>query len=346
MTSRFTIIIPSYNGGEDLKECVRSVLAQTFRDFDLAVLDDCSTDDTVDWLRRQNDTRIRFYPSSERLGIVGNWARALTIPRAPFMTILGQDDLLDANYLHVMKGLAEQHPKASLYHAHFRFIHGNGTLQRRCRPMPERESAAGYLSALFSGNRDTYGTGYMMRSADYDAVGGIPHYKNLLFADDALWISLMVRSYKATASEECFSCRVHLGSTSGSATWQAWIAAMREYVPFLESAAAGDAELAKAYAEHRDPYFLNWFHMLYTLASVQATRANHRLAPRTFDQLAAGVDEILPHLGPPFRRMRCSRAFRLRNALNRHAPLRWIYNAYTALRYSSFVKRIESRRGC
>jgi glycosyltransferase involved in cell wall biosynthesis len=308
MTSRFTIIIPSYNGGEYLKESVRSVLAQTFLGFDLAVLDDCSTDGSIGWLRDLKDARIRVYPSSERLGIVGNWARALTIPRAPFMTIMGQDDLLDASYLQVMNDLIERQPDATLYHAHFRYIHNNGNFQRTCRSMPERESAAEYLASLFSGNRDTYGTGYMMRSADYDALGGIPHYKNLLFADDALWISLMLRSYKATAREECFSCRVHLGSTSGSATWQAWMAAMREYVPFLESAAASDAELAKAYAVHRDPYFLNWFRMLYTLASVQATRANHR-SPRELSTKWQPGDEILPHLGPQFRRIRYSKAF-------------------------------------
>jgi glycosyltransferase involved in cell wall biosynthesis len=83
MGSRFTIIIPAYNGGEYFKECVLSVLAQTFENFELAVLDDCSTDGSIDWLRAQNDTRIRIYPSIERLRIVDNWARAVDIPRHP-----------------------------------------------------------------------------------------------------------------------------------------------------------------------------------------------------------------------------------------------------------------------
>jgi glycosyltransferase involved in cell wall biosynthesis len=281
MTSRFTIIIPAYNGGEYFKECVRSVLAQTFANFELAVLDDCSTDGSVDWLGAQNDPRVHIYPSTERLGIVGNWARAVNISKAPFMTILGQDDLLHPNYLTVMEGLIGRHPNAGLYHAHFRFIDENDGFLRTCRPLPEREIAAQYLTALFTNQRDTYGSGYLWRSQSYDALGGIPHFKNLLFADDALWLSLMSGSYKATAEEECFSCRIHLGSTSGSATWQAWMAAMQEYVPFLEGLAAQDAELAQALGAHRDEYFLYWCRSLYTLALVQATRANKRIEPHT-----------------------------------------------------------------
>jgi glycosyltransferase involved in cell wall biosynthesis len=340
MASRFMIIIPAYNGGEYFKECVRSVLAQTFANFELVVLDDCSTDGTIDWLRAQNDKRIHIYASPERLGIVGNWARAADIPKAPFMTILGQDDVLHSNYLQVMHDLIERHADAGLYHAHFRFIDEKGGFLRACRPLPERESAAEYLTALFTNQRDTYGSGYLWRSETYDALGGILHFEKLLFADDALWLSLMSGSYKATASEECFSCRIHLGSTSGSATWQSWMAAMKEYVPFLEGLAKRDPQLSKALAAHRDEYFLYWCRSLYTLALVQATRANKRLEPHTFENLAAQVEAVLPQLADEFRRTPSLKSFRVRQAINAIAPVRWMYNAYVALRYSRVVKRL------
>jgi glycosyltransferase involved in cell wall biosynthesis len=292
MGSRFTIIIPSYNGGEYFKECVLSVLAQTFENFELAVLDDCSTDGSIDWLRAQNDTRIRIYPSIERLRIVDNWARAVDIPKAPFMTILGQDDLLHPNYLQAMDELIACHPNAGLYHAHFRFIDENGRFLRACRPLPERESAAQYLTALFTNQRDTYGSGYLWRSQTYDALGGIPHFEKLLFADDALWLSLMNGSYKATSNEECFSCRIHLGSASGSATWQSWMAAMKQYVPFLDNLAEHDLELLQALHAHRDGYFLYWCRSLYTLALVQATRANKRIESQTFEKMAVQLERF------------------------------------------------------
>jgi hypothetical protein len=55
-----------------------------------------------------------------------------------------------------------------------------------------------------------------MRSKDYDAVGGIPAYPNLLFADFELWLNLTSKGYKATAFEECFAFRLHQSTTTKS----------------------------------------------------------------------------------------------------------------------------------
>ena len=47
---KFSIILPVRNGGEYVKDCVRSILSQTVDEFDLIVLDNCSTDGTVEWI--------------------------------------------------------------------------------------------------------------------------------------------------------------------------------------------------------------------------------------------------------------------------------------------------------
>lgn len=66
-------------------------------------------------------------------------------------------------------------------------------------------------------NIDLMGTGFVMRSKDYDAIGGIPDYPNLLFADFELWINLTLSGYKATSAKNCFSFRLHNSTTSSSA---------------------------------------------------------------------------------------------------------------------------------
>ena len=155
MNSQYTIIIPSYNGGEYLKQCVRSVSSQTYTDFELAVLDNCSQDDTAQWLSSLNDERIKVYTSSKFLSIEENWARALEIPKNEFITLLGHDDLLDPNYLEVMDELIRLHPDAGLYQAHFHLIDQDGQIIRRCSPQPARETAAEYLTARFQQQRDS-----------------------------------------------------------------------------------------------------------------------------------------------------------------------------------------------
>lgn len=333
---KFTLIVPSYNGGGYLRQCIASIRTQTYDNFTLAVLDDGSADGSLEWLRGLNDPRVMVYPAPEHLGIVRNWARARDIPKAEFMMIIGQDDLLDPNYLVVMDALTRTHPDAGLYHAHFRFINGRGGVTRPCRPLPARETAAEYLAALFTGKRDTYGTGYLMRSARYEAVGGIPPFEKLLLADDALWMALMLDSEKVTAPDECFSCRLHARSVSGGPQWQSWLAALPLYVAFLVDLAARDNDFARAFAAHAPGYFQNWGRLLYTLALTQATRQNKRVDRQTRRRIAETLAQIAPCLPPAFDpslSLAAGNAMRAREWINRSAVTRGAYNAYVRLRY-------------
>lgn len=334
---KFTLIVPSYNGGEYLKECITCIQAQNYSNFSLAVLDDASTDGSMGWLRGLDEPRLTLYPTPARLGIVGNWGRALAVPKAEFMTIIGQDDRLDPDYLAVMDALTRRHPDASLYHAHFRFIDARGELIRPCRPLPPRETAAEYLATLFTGQRDTYGTGYLMRSARYEAIRGIPPFEKLLFADDALWMALMQGSYKATAAETCFCCRLHSASTSGGTVWQSWAKALPSYAAFLMGLAGRDPAFAEAFEEHAPGYFGHWGRQLYTLALTRATLQNQRVDPdartaiqQTLAQIAADLPSgfMPPDAG-------AGRAMQAREWINRHALTRAAYTAYVRGRYGS-----------
>lgn len=332
--AKFTLIIPSYNGGDYLKECVTSIQAQTYSNWTLAVLDDGSTDASLAWLRGLNDPRLALYPAPEHLGIVKNWGRALEIPKAEFMTIIGQDDLLDPDYLAVMDALTREHPDAGLYHAHFRFIHAHSKVIRPCRPLPARETAAEYLTQLFTGRRDTYGTGYLMRSVRYHAVGGIPPFEKLLFADDALWMALMEGSYKATAPQECFSCRLHPASASGGTGWQSWLAAMPPYAAFLSAFAARDPVFAQAYQAYAPGYFEGWQRSLLVLALTQATRRGERVDAGARAAIAAVATQMPPDL--PLRGGQTFAAgwgMRARAWINCHHMTRAAYNAYVHRRY-------------
>jgi hypothetical protein len=334
--ARFTIIIPSYNGGNYLKQCVSSVLTQTYEYYTLAVLDDGSTDGSLEWLQTLQEPRLTLYPALRHLGIVGNWQRVLSIPKAEFMTILGQDDLLDPNYLAVMGRLIQAHPKAGLYHSHFRFINSSGIITRPCRPLPERETAAEYLAALFTGQRDTYGTGYVMRSERYAAVGGIPPFEKLLHADDALWMALMAGSYKATAPEECFACRLHSQSASGGTEWRSWLLALPLYAESLCTQAETDSEFAAALQNYGPAHFAFWQRQLYILALTRATRRNERVESEAVPAIANLAAQMPPCLAlSPGTGFAQGRAMTARKLINRYTATRTAYCAYVRHRYGS-----------
>ena len=89
-----SVCIPSYRGAAHLVAAIDSVLAQTFTDFELIVVDDNSPDNTAELMSTFTDPRIRFLVNPTNLGPDGNWNRCLELARGRYFKLLPQDDLL------------------------------------------------------------------------------------------------------------------------------------------------------------------------------------------------------------------------------------------------------------
>ena len=303
---KFTIFIPVKNGRNYIAPCVESILAQTCKNFDLVILAGHSTDGTCEWLRtlEARDSRIKVIFSDRELGIEGNWDRILTSPKNEFMTIVGYDDLLDPDFLQVISETIAKEPGSDLYLTHFRLIDGKGKLIRNCTPIPKYETAADFLASRWGGTRDSFGTGYVMRSAVYDEIGGIPSYPDLLYADDALWISLMHNKPKITSHRVCFSYRYHLGSVSGSANLKAVFSGMKNYFEFLREMSKQNDELSYVVGLYGPAHALQRCQMYYCFlhlnkATLGAEFNQEIMAIRSFLEVVAKgatLDESCTHL--------------------------------------------------
>jgi glycosyltransferase involved in cell wall biosynthesis len=93
-TPTFSICIPSYNSAEIIAETLESVLCQTFDDFELVVVDDCSADATEAVVRSYGDRRITFHRNDRNLGYARNIARCCALASGRFIYLLGNDDVL------------------------------------------------------------------------------------------------------------------------------------------------------------------------------------------------------------------------------------------------------------
>lgn len=89
-----SVCVPAYNNGEFLAETLKSVLRQTYQDFEIVITDDCSTDDTVAVVRQFSDSRIKFFANETNLGIGRNWNRALSLASGKYLKVLCGDDLI------------------------------------------------------------------------------------------------------------------------------------------------------------------------------------------------------------------------------------------------------------
>lgn len=89
-----SICIPVYNGAEYLKETLDSVLSQTYKNIEVIITDDISSDDTEKIVRSYDDARIRYSVNDSRKGLAGNWNEAVRKAGGEFIKLLCQDDLL------------------------------------------------------------------------------------------------------------------------------------------------------------------------------------------------------------------------------------------------------------
>jgi glycosyltransferase involved in cell wall biosynthesis len=91
-----SVCIPTYNGREHLAECISSIRAQSFTDFEVVICDDHSSDGTLDFARllAQGDARFRFISNPRRLGLVGNWNNCVDEARGEWIKFVFQDDTI------------------------------------------------------------------------------------------------------------------------------------------------------------------------------------------------------------------------------------------------------------
>jgi glycosyltransferase involved in cell wall biosynthesis len=336
--SSFSVFLPVRNGWPYVKDCVTSVLAQSHADLELHVLDNCSTDDTVAWVRALDDPRIRLTLSPRPLNIQESWARVKTLPKREFMTLIGHDDLFDPGFLAAVDATIRANPDAALYQTGARLINAEGRTIRSCRPVPAREGLADYLAARFRFERDVSGTGFVFRSADYDRVGGIPPFERLFFADDALWLSLLASGYKACDPRELCSIRVHTRSESASlpSAWRSILKGLNQFIEHMQGVAARDPLVAGVAGELLPGFSLEYHRSVLIFALVDASSKGERLDPaalRTIEEsLAAGHPEVARDLRAGQR----VRVVRFLNAtpLRRLTPTLW--RLYYAMRTRSF----------
>ncbi len=91
---KFSILLPVYNGEDILGDTLRSILSQSFTDYDLIIGDDVSTDGTVGLIKSFSDPRINLFVNKKNLGYPGNLEACRQKASGDILYLMGQDDIL------------------------------------------------------------------------------------------------------------------------------------------------------------------------------------------------------------------------------------------------------------
>lgn len=94
---KVSILIPVCNGEKYIGAAIESVLSQSYRDFELIIVDDNSNDNSFELITIYKDQRIKNYRNDRNLGMAGNWNRCIELATGKYITMLHQDDIMLPN---------------------------------------------------------------------------------------------------------------------------------------------------------------------------------------------------------------------------------------------------------
>ena len=129
MTPKVSVIVPNYNHAPYLKERIDSILNQTFQDFELILLDDCSTDNSREVLAAYHDNaHVSHMVLNEQN--TGNtflqWERGIALAKGEYIWIAESDDVAEPALLQTLVSELEQNRAAAVAFCHSRMIDENG----------------------------------------------------------------------------------------------------------------------------------------------------------------------------------------------------------------------------
>lgn len=135
---RVTVFIPVYNRERHVAEAVRSVVAQTFTDFELLVIDDGSSDGSAAAVAAIDDSRVVLVRQAENRGIPHTRNRALELARGEYLANLDSDDVCHPERLARQVAFLDRHPDHAVLGTWGRDMDAHGSLKRRLRREPIR----------------------------------------------------------------------------------------------------------------------------------------------------------------------------------------------------------------
>ncbi len=123
-----SVIMPAYNSAEHIEMSVRSILNQTFADFELIVVDDTSSDETFDILTRlaAEDARIRLHQAEQNRGNAVARNKGLDMARAPLIAMMDSDDISHPQRLEIQVAAMAADPECLLLASSVHWIDPKG----------------------------------------------------------------------------------------------------------------------------------------------------------------------------------------------------------------------------
>lgn len=140
----FSIVIPTYNRGAVVRQAIDSVWAQSYRNFEIILVDDGSTDGGLSGLEQQQNARFKIISQSNR-GVSSARNVGMENAKGNWIALLDADDLWTSGHLHELNRLIENYPEAGMVSSRIREVKGDKSHAAMHWSRPVKDSIVDYF---------------------------------------------------------------------------------------------------------------------------------------------------------------------------------------------------------
>lgn len=172
-----SVVIPLYNKERQIAATLRSVLGQTFRDFEIVIVNDGSTDGSATEAKKLEDPRIRLL-EQENAGVSAARNRGAAEAKGEFIAFLDADDAWRPDHLQTLYGLSRKYPQCGVFACRYELVDSNGAhTPAVIRKLPfagEDGVLTNYFNAAYCSSPPLWTSAVMVRKEALRTVGGFP----------------------------------------------------------------------------------------------------------------------------------------------------------------------------
>jgi glycosyltransferase involved in cell wall biosynthesis len=254
---KVSVLMPVYNGELYLCEAIDSILNQTFSDFELIIVDDCSKDGSVELIKTYTDSRIRLIANPVNQGLRFILNQGIRLARAEYIARMDCDDISLPERLAKQVAYLDRHPQIAIVGAQSIYIDTAGKVMDSqnmfwCATEPSSiRWTAGYECPF------VHPLVMYRKQILWDELGG--YDENATFAEDyEMWLRLLEHNYQgANLTEVLLKYRVNPASMMNSAKIETKINAVtpmrRKYLDALIPGYDREKEMMNKFMNTRDP---------------------------------------------------------------------------------------------
>ena len=263
MEHLFSILIPAYKS-KYLKECIHSILAQTYSNYEIIIVDDASPEDLKTILNGFVDGRVHYYRNEKNYGainVVDNWNKCLDYATGDYVICMGDDDMLMPKCLEEYVKLISKYPGLGVYHAWTEIIDENSVFTDITVARPEYETVYSLIWHRWKAARRQFIGDFLFDVKLLRKNGGF--YKiPLAWGSDDITVNIAALSGGiANTQTICFCYRVNSQTISKSGNANLKLMGMEQerewYRKFLDITPS--SELDKKYHQCLKQYFQRYF---------------------------------------------------------------------------------------